>query len=909
MHNDFKVCNQDPLYNSSNERSEDKLILKSYSSSSINVNPTWVHYYLQYHNCISYSKPNEHHDVADIDSLVCASVSSKDVVYSSCPVVDSCHTINSHPLYVCQSKVDTSNNRYGRYAEIPASCHMYGIQTMAIFNWYMHNADSTGTKLVYLYPQMGCSLKGFYWAKSDISNSSWDLSICSNIPSGFLEVHQYCLVMEDSDGSVCQSNAADNNAYANYIQDLHCMKTFRCDYTMYMNRVIDKLCQMQVDGLSREIVSSDFSIQSYDRVDIAAFTFQHDSPQMSTSDTTQPATKHCVNPFTGSDPLLSLDGVVNADSPLLSEHLTPSVDINDPHKTTGYLAHDCTAFEFIGPDRFPLCMDTVDQYVAVAKIIQSSGLPNYKVARIPVSSGLNIPAWEAYLLDYPDKRVIQYLKFGFPLSLDENNNLHNIDISNHVSALQYPDAVQDYLDKEISLGAIIGPVTYVPDKDYHCSPLLTRPKDTHKRRVILNLSHPQGNSVNYHVNKSLFDNSHFTLRFPTIDDIVQEVRNCTEDPCLIKIDVSRAFRNLRVDPKDGLTFGIKWGDNYYIDRALAFGWVHGSASFQLAADAVRFILKQKGFDAFAYIDDFIMVNPKHKAQEAFQTLYDVLQELGLPINPDKCNPPSKLLTCLGIDVNITANTISISEVKIRAIHAECMAIYGKSRISKHTFQSLLGKLLYVHKCVAPARMFVNRILKVFRSNSHKKFISINEEFRKDLARFIRFLPDYNGIVFIDKQKLYGNETLYIDACLTGMGGVWNDKVYSTPIFGIPQKFINIANLEMLNTLIALRVWADQWEHKEVLFCCNNWAVVQVIQTSRTKDEFLTCCLRNIWLIVSKYDIQLRIKHVKGIYNKVADALSRLYSHKLVPEAVTSELKTKYQNYYVHPSYFNLDLTI
>ena len=57
--------------------------------------------------------------------------------------------------------------------------------------------------------------------------------------------------------------------------------------------------------------------------------------------------------------------------------------------------------------------------------------------------------------------------------------------------------------------------------------------------------------------------------------------------------VSRAFRNLGDDPKDGLKFGLKWGDSYFIDRAIAFGWVHGSASFQLVADAVRFIINKK----------------------------------------------------------------------------------------------------------------------------------------------------------------------------------------------------------------------------------------------------------------------------------------------------------------------------
>ena len=465
-------------------------------------------------------------------------------------------------------------NEYGSDAEIPDNCLVHRLQTMAIFNWHIYHTFSAGAKLVYLYPQADCILKGFYWARNDSSNRLWELSICSNLPSGFLEVHQYCYVMVDIDNSMSQINAANNNAYCNYIQDLHCLKTLGCNYTIYMERVIDKLCQTQAEDLSKETVSSHLSSQSFDIIDFTA------------------STKHCTNTFTGPDQRFTPDDALIPNFPLLGEQLTRSVDINDPHKTTGYLAHDSIAFEFIGPDRLPVYMDTVDQYVTVAKIIQSTGLPNYKAARIPVSSALNIPAWEAYLLDYPDKRIIQYLKFGFPLSLDQNNNLHNIDITNHVSALQYPEAVQDYLNKEISLGAIIGPVTYVPDEEYHCFPLLTRPKDIHKCRVILNLSYTQGNSVNHYVDKSLFDNSHFTLRFPTVDDIVQEVKNCTEDPYLIKIDVSRAFRNLRVDPKDGLKFGIKWGDNYYIDGALVFGWVHGSASFQLAADTIGFILKQ-----------------------------------------------------------------------------------------------------------------------------------------------------------------------------------------------------------------------------------------------------------------------------------------------------------------------------
>ena len=47
---------------------------------------------------------------------------------------------------------------------------------------------------------------------------------------------------------------------------------------------------------------------------------------------------------------------------------------------------------------------------------------------------------------------------------------------------------------------------------------------------------------------------------------------------------------------------------------MAFGWVHGSSAFQLIARAIMHIIRCKGFQTFAYIDDFILINSKHKAQ-------------------------------------------------------------------------------------------------------------------------------------------------------------------------------------------------------------------------------------------------------------------------------------------------------
>ena len=108
------------------------------------------------------------------------------------------------------------------------------------------------------------------------------------------------------------------------------------------------------------------------------------------------------------------------------------------------------------------------------------------------------------------------------------DSLSNTEVRNHFSANQYPDAVQDYLDKEIQLRAILGHVDKIEFNEFHCSPLLTCLKEGNKRQIILDLFYPKGSSVNDTVDRSFFDGYLFLLKFPTIDDIVNEI---TKDDC------------------------------------------------------------------------------------------------------------------------------------------------------------------------------------------------------------------------------------------------------------------------------------------------------------------------------------------------------------------------------------------
>ena len=87
--------------------------------------------------------------------------------------------------------------------------------------------------------------------------------------------------------------------------------------------------------------------------------------------------------------------------------------------------------------------------------------------------------------------------------------------------------------------------------------------------------------MNDHVSKNLFDQIPFKLHFPTIGDLVSEINADNSEKHKFKIDIARAFRNLRVDPANTFKFGIKWEYKYYIDIAVAFGWVHRSMVFQM----------------------------------------------------------------------------------------------------------------------------------------------------------------------------------------------------------------------------------------------------------------------------------------------------------------------------------------
>ena len=276
--------------------------------------------------------------------------------------------------------------------------------TVGFTNKYWNNTGrDIDTQLVFISNPR--EVKGFYFWNTDINHHNVSITKCNNEQVEFLYVYAYCRI------PIVFHNTCVTDpklTYVNYLQDVNMKRKHNMSYVEYMKGLIDSLIHQQDKRCTNDQNNYTTVINS-------------------------------VNP--------DVVPPVSVAQPSLAAHLNElSVvvkrDINDKNKKFGFLAHDNTDFTFIGPDRPSLPLNNIQDYLKVSRIIRETGLPNYRLARFPIKSGLNIEAWEKHLRHYSNKKLLQFLKYGFPLSITNPDKLDNKNITNHFSALQFPAAVE-----------------------------------------------------------------------------------------------------------------------------------------------------------------------------------------------------------------------------------------------------------------------------------------------------------------------------------------------------------------------------------------------------------------------------------------------------------------------------------
>ena len=300
---------------------------------------------------------------------------------------------------------------------------------------------------------------------------------------------------------------------------------------------------------------------------------------------------------------------------------------------------------------------------------------------------------------------------------------------------------------------------------------------------------------------------------------------------------------------------------------------------QRSTRSVAFIYTSSGRLCTVYIDDFIGVSPPMYAISDFVALGELLRDLGLEENQLKACDPSTLQVALGVQFDTTNMTMSVTQERLRDTHVMLRHWLRKRTVTKAQLQHLIGKLLFISKCVRSSRVFVNRLLRLLRTlptASSKAKVTV--EFRKDLAWWARFLDAYNGVSIIPHIGwTSADSVLATDACLTG-GGAVSHSLKRFVHFQFPEAILSrdlhIHQLELLVVLAAVRLWAVELRGQRLRLYCDNSPSVHAVNSGRTNDGFVSSCLRELWLVCSLHDIELRLEHIPGVENRLADWLSR-----------------------------------
>lgn len=293
--------------------------------------------------------------------------------------------------------------------------------------------------------------------------------------------------------------------------------------------------------------------------------------------------------------------------------------------------------------------------------VHETGLPNMIGLRLPVPSMLNFAAWHSVATGHADDLyVLDGIKFGFPLHyvgpalLRENRDAYS-------SAKQYWSHVQHYVRIESQNKAMLGPFESPPFLPWtNISPVMTRPKaGSAKRRVIVDLSFPDGDNVNAYVHKNMILGCFHEHRLPLVRDTIAVIEDMDYEVKLGTLDIERAYRNIPVCPLDLPLLGIKIAGKIYIDAAMPFGARNSSLNMQLIAQFIVWALQARGVTCQMYLDDMVVqLSPYQDFHSRFAEIMALYRALGLPISYSKLQTPADTITYLGIHIDVPSRLLS-----------------------------------------------------------------------------------------------------------------------------------------------------------------------------------------------------------------------------------------------------------
>ena len=195
-----------------------------------------------------------------------------------------------------------------------------------------------------------------------------------------------------------------------------------------------------------------------------------------------------------------------------------------------------------------------------------------------ISTPLQADKWSEAMAAHPDHAFVRYvcngIHFGFRIGFNRSSQLKSA-TTNMQSAFEHPEVISQYLQKERSLGRLLGPfegTSDLPPVQINRFGGIPKGHNMGKWRLITDLSFPIGQSVNDGINPALC-----SLHYTTVEDIAKIIAKVGKGALLTKFDIESAYRLIPVHPQDRPLHAMHWEGKTYIDPMLPFALCSGAS--------------------------------------------------------------------------------------------------------------------------------------------------------------------------------------------------------------------------------------------------------------------------------------------------------------------------------------------
>ena len=162
-------------------------------------------------------------------------------------------------------------------------------------------------------------------------------------------------------------------------------------------------------------------------------------------------------------------------------------------------------------------------------------------------------------------------------------------------------------------------------------------------------------------------------------------------------------------------------------------------------------------------------------------LFKECTRLGVPIAAHKTEGPSTVVSFLGILIDTSKGELRLPQDKLTRLQELLVEWKARRWCIRKELESLIGLLNHACKVVRAGRPFLRRMIDllhaVHRPLSSKVPIRLSQGFRADLAWWMEFVEQWNGVSFLNSPSSLPKAHLFTDAsgswgCAAWQGDDW-----------------------------------------------------------------------------------------------------------------------------------------